>query len=97
MHDSYFTLINSRKYDPRYEGRKVIIDYSFDRDKVIYKVIDQGEGFDTAAILASNQETLNNEGALHGRGISMSKQIFDRIKYNRKGNQVLLVKYFNAL
>ena len=32
----------------------------------------------------------------HGRGISLAKNIFDEVRYNEKGNVVLLVKKITA-
>jgi anti-sigma regulatory factor (Ser/Thr protein kinase) len=39
-----------------------------------------------------NNELLKDNLA-HGRGIAMVRNIFDEVRYNFRGNQVLLVKY----
>ena len=40
----------------------------------------------------TNDKSLENLG--HGRGLIMTRDFFDKIEYNEKGNSVYLVKYF---
>ena len=93
--DNYFALINNRKQNPLYRNRKVDIEYTFDRERVFYRITDEGSGFDHAEMLVRSEDQANQEYAEHGRGISLARQIFTHIKYNQKGNQVLLVKTFD--
>lgn len=97
MDDSYFDFILQRQNNPTYGRRRVEIFYSIDNEKVVFRVTDEGDGFDHEKILSENSAEANEAMLAHGRGISMSKNVFDEIKYNKKGNQVLLVKYFNIL
>jgi len=92
MTDSYFELLNSRQKDEKNINKKVIIDYLIDNERVIYRITDEGDGFDTSKILNLDMAEINEEGLAHGRGIMMTKNVFDEVKYNKKGNQVLLVK-----
>lgn len=40
-------------------------------------------------------DAINEAHVQHGRGILMTKSVFDRIEYNEKGNQVSLIKFLN--
>ncbi|MCP4135316.1 MAG: PAS domain S-box protein [bacterium] len=92
---NYFDFIAVRRLDPIYANKRVVIEYSICPEKVVYKIADEGDGFDHKKIFSSILEE-DSEGALpHGRGIMMAKEIFDHIEYNEKGNEVVLVKHFN--
>ncbi len=95
MNDEYFEFVAIRQNDPRFKDRKVEIVYSIDKEKIVYKVTDEGDGFDAKLFLQSGTDEANDEMLSHGRGISLVKQIFDDIQFNRKGNQVLLTKHLN--
>ncbi len=88
----YFALIASRQENPEYSDRKVGIEYSIDSKRAVYLITDEGDGFDHASMNERAIESINEEMIAHGRGISIVKSVFDSVKYNRKGNQVLLVK-----
>jgi anti-sigma regulatory factor (Ser/Thr protein kinase)/PAS domain-containing protein len=93
MTDNYIELLNSRQKDPDNASKKVKIEYLISPKKAIYKITDQGKGFNHKKIMSMNGEDTNNNYTAHGRGIAMTRSIFDEVKYNLKGNQVLLVKY----
>ncbi|MCP4133955.1 MAG: PAS domain-containing protein [bacterium] len=94
MNNNYFDFIASRRSDPRYGDKQVKIEYSIDSEKVIYTISDEGKGFDHETVLNAKISLKNDEVLAHGRGIMMTKDIFDKIEYNDIGNEVLLVKYF---
>jgi PAS domain S-box-containing protein len=91
--DSYFELIASRQEEEAYGNRTVDIDYRITSERAEYRVTDHGEGFDHVKFL-SEMEKANEQALSHGRGIMMAYSTFDEISFNRKGNQVLLVKKF---
>ena len=91
--DDYFNLIYRRQQDDVNRDKKVAIDYVLEAGKVTYRITDEGRGFDHAAVMRRRSEEANGELLPHGRGIQMTMQIFDEIRYNAAGNQVLLVKY----
>jgi PAS domain S-box-containing protein len=93
--NTYFELINQRRNDARYKNRKVHVEFKIDRDKATYKITDEGNGFDVEKHLSTTAEQVNIDSVAHGRGITMTKNAFDKIAYNRKGNQVLLVKHLS--
>lgn len=92
---NYLEFLQKRQEDPRYRDKKVKIEYTFNKDYVAYRVTDEGKGFDHKKHLERSLEKLNEDNAQHGRGILMSKSVFQRIEYNEKGNQVSLIKYLN--
>ncbi len=92
--DAYFDFITQRKSDPRYEGRSVELEYAVTAEWLAYKVTDEGDGFDVAAVTGRSQEQANEDGVPHGRGILMTRSVFDEVRFNEKGNQVLLVKHY---
>lgn len=89
--DNYFQYLNERQKDPRFRDRGVTIDYHVDRDRVIYKITDEGKGFDYRKFLNGEVE-LNESMLAHGRGITLAKNIFDDIRFNESGNEVSLIK-----
>ncbi len=94
LEERYFEFINSRQEEEKYRDKKVRIDYMITPHKAVYKITDQGRGFNHRKIFAQSAEQTNEEMLMHGRGIMMARSIFDKMAYNRKGNQVLLVKNF---
>ena len=89
---TYLDFIRERQLDPRYRDRRVTIDYILTTDSVRYMVTDEGTGFDFRETMNKVDETVEKEMLTHGRGINMTRVLFDEVKYNKKGNQVLLVK-----
>lgn len=88
--DDYFGFLAARQKDPRYRDRKVSLRYSMNPERVRIMIADEGEGFAHDAI---SQEDPGDR-LYHGRGIMLTKSIFDKVQYNERGNRVLLVKYF---
>lgn len=89
----YLEFLMQRQKLPQYSSRTVTAEYHIaPRKKATFRISDQGHGFDhkrTRTIAASSEDRLD---LAHGRGIRMSLRIFDRIRYNDKGNRVTLVK-----
>ncbi len=88
---TFFELFSLRQQDPSLRNRKIKIEYKIDSSRVQYRIEDEGNGFDFRNVF-ENANKANIEMRSHGRGILMAKNIFDRIEYNKKGNQVLLIK-----
>lgn len=87
----YFELLAKRRNHPEFANRKVRIDSIISPSKAIYRITDDGKGFDPKAYLLKKHQITD----CHGRGIMMTLQVFDVVRYNKKGNQVLLIKYIN--
>lgn len=95
LNDRYFEFINERQNHPDYRDKRVRIEYLISPSKAIYKITDQGKGFNHRKFLAGMTDDQGELMLAHGRGINMVKSIFNEVKYNLKGNQVLLVKLIN--
>ena len=89
-----FDYMSERRQMPEHRNKKVSIDYFFDKTKVIYRITDMGPGFDYTAMMDRVQTEVNQQELTHGRGIIMTQAVFDKVEYNKKGNQVLLIKEF---
>ncbi len=93
MNDNYFAFISERQSDLEYSDRKVNIVFSIDEAEFVVKITDDGDGFDHEK-MKREKNRANDEMLSHGRGIFMTQGIFDEMRYNKKGNQVLLRKRF---
>ncbi|MCB1320373.1 MAG: ATP-binding protein [Leptospiraceae bacterium] len=91
---TYMRLFNERLRDPRYRNRKVIVDYELTTEYARYVVTDEGGGFEHSQVTGARIQDLNRENLLHGRGILITLQQFDRVNYNARGNQVELIRTF---
>ncbi len=90
----YLDFIRERQLDPRYRDRTIRIDYRLSSNRVQYRICDEGEGFHLDNTMKKVGDTVDQELLSHGRGINMAKVLFDKMEYNNKGNQVLIVKEF---
>lgn len=95
IEDRYFELIRERQFEPQNINKKVVIEYSVSKDKATYIVADEGAGFNFENYMDGTADNPNETFLTHGRGITMTKNAFDEIVYNRKGNHVMLIKHFN--
>ena len=84
-------LINSIKYGNGLK-REVPVDLEagFNEKKIWLRLEDRGKGFDAAKVSdCTRGENLLRGG---GRGIYLIHQLMDEVKYNAKGNTLLMVK-----
>lgn len=88
----YLDFVMRRRRDERYAGRRVLIEYAVSRARVMYRITDDGDGFDYAGFLAGDPNAANDNMLAHGRGISIARQIFDDLRYEGRGNRVVMVK-----
>ncbi|GAB4421952.1 MAG: hypothetical protein OHK0011_00140 [Turneriella sp.] len=93
MTETYFELIDERRRTEPYRNRVVAVDCLIDAQKIAFRITDEGKGFDHRAMLARLTDERNETA--HGRGIVMTLQEFDKVRYNDKGNSVVLVKYLS--
>ncbi|MCB1139843.1 MAG: ATP-binding protein, partial [Leptospiraceae bacterium] len=91
---NYSEFISLRQADPRFRQRTVTIDYNLDVNGVVYRIQDQGSGFDHGDLEKKTSTPPDGELPLHGRGIMITRNAFDLVEYNEKGNEVRLLKYF---
>jgi DNA-binding response OmpR family regulator len=81
-------LIERRRHEPKYLGRRVRIQADYDPTTVIWRVRDEGPGFSP-----STEETahaLGDPTSLHGRGIRLMRHLMDEVAWNPSGNEIRL-------
>jgi CheY-like chemotaxis protein/anti-sigma regulatory factor (Ser/Thr protein kinase) len=91
---TYLDFLIERQKDPERMKKKIEIEYSVNPEKVVYKITDEGKGFDHKKVMEKSTDDVNRLLLGHGRGITMAKNTFDEIQFNSKGNQVFLIKNF---
>ncbi len=90
----YLEFLMRRQKLPQYASRTVTVDYHIGPNKATFRISDQGKGFDHRSIITNALGSDKTLDLSHGRGIKMSLRIFDRIRYNTKGNRVTVLKKF---
>lgn len=93
---NYFNVIHERQRDSRFRDKKLIIDYTLDEEKVMYRISDEGQGFNHEAIMGLDPAIENEKLLTHGRGLFMARATFDTIEFNEKGNTIVLKKMFRS-
>ncbi|MBL8022050.1 MAG: ATP-binding protein [Leptospirales bacterium] len=91
---TYFSLLISRQTDAVYSNRQVTLVYSLTSRRAVFRITDQGDGFDHAEIMGRDIRRPEYFHLMHGRGIAMARIEFDTVKFNKKGNSVVLIKRF---
>ncbi|MDR2884668.1 MAG: ATP-binding protein [Deferribacteraceae bacterium] len=90
---TYMQLLNDRQNDPRYRDRRVYIKVTSDMKRIEIMIRDEGDGFDISKL--PSPKDADQLLKLHGRGILITKAYFDEVKYNSKGNEVILARNLN--
>ncbi len=84
-------LINAMKYGNRLrEDLSVDLEVEFDPAQVRLTVQDQGTGFDVKKLEDCTEE--KNLFRNRGRGVYLIHQLMDEVRYNEKGNRLVMVK-----
>ncbi len=84
-------LINAMKYGNQLKKElKVRLSVEYDAKEVRLTVEDQGPGFDPKKIKDCTERDNILRG--HGRGLHLIHRLMDEVKYNSKGNSILMVK-----
>jgi DNA-binding response OmpR family regulator len=81
-------LIKQRLADPVLGARRVHVNVEYLTDRVVYRVRDEGTGFDPVAL---HQKPLGDTTALHGRGIALVRHYMDEVSWNPAGNEIRMV------
>jgi len=82
-------LYEERLTDPKYNKRKIIIDFTLEKDACEWIITDEGDGFQSEEYTTLNEDNRENE---HGRGIFISNFHLDELEYIGKGNKVRALK-----
>lgn len=89
----YYSELEKRSALPKYKKRKVKVTYLCENNTVKIIVKDDGNGFDWKQ-LPSIEDNIYES---HGRGISIARYCFDKVAFNKKGNEVTLFKKIDTL
>ena len=85
-------LINAMKYgNGLRKDLEVELDVEGSTEEVRIVVQDQGPGFDVKKLADCTDE--KNLFRDHGRGVYLIHQLMDEVRYNEKGNKLLMVKH----
>jgi len=82
-------VIEKYSIKDEFRERKVTIKYQLTDKKAVYRISDEGRGFDWQY----HMETIDHEKNVlleHGRGIFLALKYFDKVSFNKKGNEVVL-------
>ncbi len=98
------SITNAIEWGNRNDRSKQIkLSYCLLSDRVTFRVEDQGEGFDPGEIpdpTKDPKEHIKNRKAsgkrMGGWGLFLTQKAVDDMQYNKKGNVVILTKYFNT-
>lgn len=90
----YLEFINERKSRQPYSDRKVHVQFSIKRQGACYEIWDEGDGFDYEKALQFDLARMNEESCLHGRGLRIANEIFDRLIFTQGGRKVTAIKMF---
>ncbi|MBN2158120.1 MAG: PAS domain S-box protein, partial [Spirochaetes bacterium] len=82
----YHELLRDRQMSEENRNKRVYIEYRLNDDRVEYTIRDEGNGFDYNKFFKLNVAEINKEMVQHGRGILITRSVFDEISYNEKGN-----------
>lgn len=92
---SVVDLVSSKCKDPVIRDKKVELQWEIHKDKTIFTIRDEGDGFDVKAHLRKIRQ--QDELSSHGRGIRMASMFGHELKYNQKGNEVSLILKHDTL
>ncbi|MDP1946012.1 MAG: response regulator [Nitrospirota bacterium] len=87
--DQYDALIQQRRQDARFRGRRVTIRAIYDKRQQIltYQIADEGKGFNWKS-RGNLRHDACPTGDGSGRGIFLTQSFFPDLRYNDKGNEV---------
>lgn len=86
----YQRFLQDRANEEPFRDRKVLVSYTYDTKSISFTITDDGKGFDVSKV--PNPHASENLERLNGRGIFISRVNMTQVKYNDKGNQVILYK-----
>jgi anti-sigma regulatory factor (Ser/Thr protein kinase) len=88
--DAFERLIAIRQSDWRYNGRLVTVEMSGSRERMSWRIIDEGPGFNVARL--PDPRSADRINLQSGRGVLMMRAFMDEVAYNARGNEVMMTK-----
>jgi CheY-like chemotaxis protein len=86
----YDQLAKERQNQSPYRDRRVRIEAGVSRSEAIFRVCDQGRGFDPSKL--PDPADAANLCRIGGRGLLLIRTLMDEVSFNAKGNEITLVK-----
>ncbi len=79
-----------RRSSAPYQDRRVVVDCLLNRERVEFRVRDEGPGFDPKAV----PDPRRPEGLdrISGRGVLLMRTFMHEVQFNKRGNEVTLVR-----
>ncbi len=84
-------IYKTRECDPKYKDLKITVEYKFDSKSSTWTISDNGKGFDWHHLPDPTSD--ENLEQLSGRGIFITRFIFDELTYFGRGNVVCARKF----
>ncbi|MFW6359860.1 MAG: ATP-binding protein [Chroococcales cyanobacterium] len=86
-------LVNAAKHGNKLDPSKtVVVHFSIQEDKYSWIIVDQGSGFVPNCDCNGHGTDLPPDEAESGRGLCILHQIFDQVRWDRRGTQLKLSK-----
>ncbi len=89
-HAAYYALAQERSEQEPFRNRRITVSARVTPDESIYKIGDEGPGFDPA-VLPDPTDPANIERPC-GRGLLLMQTFMDDVKFNNAGNEVTMTK-----
>ncbi len=86
-------LYDKKQNDPIFKNRKITIEFCVDNSGYEWIISDEGKGFNWNTLPDPTDE--KNILELNGRGVYITRFLFDELEYSGKGNIVRVKKYFS--
>ena len=90
----YYELAEARKVMWPYCDRKVQFFASLNGERVKFVIRDEGPGFNHQKVL--DPTLVENIDRVGGRGLLLIRSFMDEVSYNRRGNELTLLKFTSA-
>lgn len=88
----YYAMMNERLNDETFAKRKINIELQYNDHEIMLKIRDEGNGFDHSVFDADSFYTNDHILKHYGKGLIIIKSYMDKVCFNDKGNEILLVK-----
>lgn len=85
---AYHALMAERRQIAPYKDRKLHVYAKFSKEEALFKIRDEGPGFDTSKL---PDPTANLE-SVSGRGLCLIRTFMDQVSFNAVGNEITLLK-----
>jgi len=89
--NSLTELYEERMQNPEFANKKIITEFTYNKEWIEWVITDEGKGFDWKTI--PDPTTTGHLMDLNGRGIFITHFLFDEMEYIGRGNKVRIRKY----